>query len=107
VPQRGAPHPRGHCDVYGFCGFPCRARWKPRDDCIEEIPTALADGGGYPDGVAEAQLIEVVLGGAPLQIVELVHREKHRAVGPSKPLGDGLVHRRHTRGSVHQEQYEV
>src|SRR6185436_9716570 len=65
--------------------------WQTSNDSVEQVPTPLAHGGRDAERLSEAELIELILRSGPLQVVELVHCQQHRAVGLPKSLGDGAI----------------
>ena len=74
---------------------------------IEKISAPLPDRGAHAVRIAEAEPIEIVLRGTPLEIVELVHREHDRSSRLTKPIGDRAVHRIDAFRSIDDEEHEI
>ncbi len=82
-------------------------RGQPVNDDVEEIAAPLPHGGAHTVRVAEPELVEIVLGGAALEVVELVYRHDYGAFGVPETIGDRAVHRVDPFGPVHNEDHDI
>jgi hypothetical protein len=99
------PPDDGHVDrVVQFPGLRHR---ESLHDGVEQVAARLADGRRERDRIAETQLVERQVGGGVGEVVELVDRQQHRALGPAQLGGDLGVHGVESLFPVHQQHHQV